>query len=153
MSCNGISWAVCKFASHSRHITTPAPHHQMPFLPPSQQHRSTEVHSAINRASPYTLLFIRKTLHTFASWDFNNFNNLIIFTGVFSRKPATERWHDFPLHLNSVSALPCKTGWRRGVVVSGVRCMNEVNLRRARLLPGWVTFSRRPSRYVTSQLG
>ena len=30
-------------------------------------------------------------------------------------------------------------GWRRGVVVSGVRRMNEVNTRRARLLPGWVT--------------
>ena len=31
------------------------------------------------------------------------------------------------------------SGWRRGVVVSGVRRMNEVNARRARLLPGWVT--------------
>jgi len=28
---------------------------------------------------------------------------------------------------------------RRGVVVSGVRRMNEVNVRRARLVPGWVT--------------
>ena len=28
-------------------------------------------------------------------------------------------------------------GWRRGVVVSGVRRMNEVNPRLARLLPGW----------------
>ena len=35
-------------------------------------------------------------------------------------------------------------GWRRGVVVSGVRRMNEVNARRARLVPGWVTvFGRR----------
>ena len=31
------------------------------------------------------------------------------------------------------------TGWRRGVVVSGVRRMNEVNARRDRLVPGWVT--------------
>jgi len=31
---------------------------------------------------------------------------------------------------------PC---WRRGVVVSGVRRMNEVNALRARLVPGWVT--------------
>jgi len=31
------------------------------------------------------------------------------------------------------------TGWRRGVVVSGVRRMNEVNARRAWLKPGWVT--------------
>jgi len=30
-------------------------------------------------------------------------------------------------------------GWRHGVVVSGVRRMNEVNARRARLVPGWVT--------------
>jgi len=30
-------------------------------------------------------------------------------------------------------------GWRRGVVVCGVRRMNEVNARRARLVPGWVT--------------
>jgi len=29
-------------------------------------------------------------------------------------------------------------GWRRGVVVSGVRRINEVNERRARLVPGWV---------------
>jgi len=27
----------------------------------------------------------------------------------------------------------------RGVVVSGVRRINEVNARRARLVPGWVT--------------
>ena len=32
-----------------------------------------------------------------------------------------------------------RIGWRRGVVVSGVRRMNEVNARRARLVPGWVT--------------
>jgi len=31
------------------------------------------------------------------------------------------------------------TAWRRGVVVSGVRHMNEVNARRARLVPRWVT--------------
>ena len=34
---------------------------------------------------------------------------------------------------------PSCSGCRRGVVVSGVRRMNEVNARRARLLPGWVT--------------
>ena len=31
------------------------------------------------------------------------------------------------------------TGWRRGVVVSRVRRMNEVNTRGARLVLGWVT--------------
>ena len=46
------------------------------------------------------------------------------------------------------------TYWWHGVVVSGVRRMNEVNARRARLVPGWVTRLRAgiPSRYVTSQL-
>jgi len=34
-------------------------------------------------------------------------------------------------------------GWRRGVVVSVVRRTNEVNLRRARLVLGWVTVSGR----------
>ena len=29
-------------------------------------------------------------------------------------------------------------GWRHGVVVSGVRRMNEVNARQAQLVPGWV---------------
>ena len=32
--------------------------------------------------------------------------------------------------------------WRRGVVVSGVRRMNEVDPRRARLVPEWVTVFR-----------
>ena len=44
---SGISWAICKSAPSSRQITTPAPHHsvftgRMPFLPPNQQHQSTE---------------------------------------------------------------------------------------------------------------
>ena len=42
------------------------------------------------------------------------------------------------LHMAQLMPLPL-TGWRRGVVVSGVGRMNEVNARRARLLPGWVT--------------
>ena len=44
---SGISWAICKSASRSRQITTPAPTTQfftdrMPFLPPNQQRQSTE---------------------------------------------------------------------------------------------------------------
>jgi len=47
VSGSGISWAICKSAPHPRQITTPAPHHSvftgwMPFLPPNQQHQSTE---------------------------------------------------------------------------------------------------------------
>ena len=34
---------------------------------------------------------------------------------------------------------PSLRGWRRGVVASVVRRMNEVTLRRARLVLGWVT--------------
>jgi len=37
------------------------------------------------------------------------------------------------------ACLSLALGWRRGVVVSGVRRMNEVNARRARLVLGWVT--------------
>ena len=32
-----------------------------------------------------------------------------------------------------------RVSWRRGVVVSGVRRVHEVNARRARLVAGWVT--------------
>jgi len=47
VSGSGNSWAMCKSASRSRQITTPAPHHsvftgRMPFLPPNQQRQSTE---------------------------------------------------------------------------------------------------------------
>ena len=49
VSGSGISWAICKSALCSRQITMPAPQHsvftgQMPFLPPNQQHESTEGH-------------------------------------------------------------------------------------------------------------
>jgi len=42
-----ISWTICKSAPHPRQIPAPAPHHsvfqgRMPFLPPNQQHQSTE---------------------------------------------------------------------------------------------------------------
>ena len=49
VSGSGISWAICKSASRSRQITMPAPHHSslftgwMPFLPPNQQHQSTDI--------------------------------------------------------------------------------------------------------------
>ena len=40
---------------------------------------------------------------------------------------------------SSDSERPHRCGWRRGVVVIGVRRMNEVNPRRARLVLKWVT--------------
>jgi len=50
VSGSGISWAICKSAPRSRQITMPTPHHsvftgRMPFLPPNQQHQSTEAFS------------------------------------------------------------------------------------------------------------
>ena len=33
VSGSGISWAICKYASHSRQITTPAPHHSVFYRP------------------------------------------------------------------------------------------------------------------------
>ena len=47
VSGSGISWAICKSASHSRQITMPVPNHsfftgRMPFLSPKQQRQSTE---------------------------------------------------------------------------------------------------------------
>ena len=48
-------------------------------------------------------------------------------------------------------AVDSNVGWRRGVVVSGVRRMNEVNARRARLVPGWVTVFERYTSSVCNQ--
>jgi len=45
-----------------------------------------------------------------------------------------QRAYSLPFAADHVSL-----GWRRGVAVSGVRRMNEVNSRRARLVLGWVT--------------
>ena len=46
VSASGISCAICKSAPCSRQITRPAPRRfftgRMPFLPPNQQHQSTE---------------------------------------------------------------------------------------------------------------
>jgi len=33
VSGSGVSWAICKFAPHSRQITTPAPHHSVFYRP------------------------------------------------------------------------------------------------------------------------
>jgi len=58
---------------------------------------------------------------------------------------TVESWQDLRVdvadllsQLGASNTLGQHTGWRRGVVVSGVRRMNEVNARRARLVLGWV---------------
>ena len=61
----------------------------------------------------------------------------------------------FHLIITKFTLYPLLDNWRRGVVVSVVRRMNEVTLRRTRLVLGWVTvfWAGIPSRYVNSQLG
>jgi len=49
VSGNGISWAICKSAPHSRQITTPAPHHSDFYRPPNQQHQSTVIRLCISK--------------------------------------------------------------------------------------------------------
>ena len=51
MSGSGISWAIYKSAPHSRQITSPAPDHsgRTHFLPPNQQHQSTEGNKNIKK--------------------------------------------------------------------------------------------------------
>ena len=60
-----------------------------------------------------------------------------------TRLPSHPSIHYYALNHSErtvVGRLVCTSiGWRRGVVVSGVRRMNEVNARRARLVPAWVT--------------
>ena len=63
-----------------------------------------------------------------------------------------------PIATDVARSVICVSGWRRGVLVSGVHRMNEDNARRVRLVLGWVTvfwpnLAGIPSRYVTSQLG
>jgi len=56
------------------------------------------------------------------------------------------------LYTSNTSVRSLLAAWRR-LVVSGVRRMNEVNARRARLVPGWVTVFGRVYHLGTSQLG
>jgi len=44
-----------------------------------------------------------------------------------------------PRNFRSLASIPNYTAWRRGVVASVVRRLNEVTLRQARLVLGWVT--------------
>ena len=62
--------------------------------------------------------------------------------GIIQVLPATQqRRHSRPADNNTSRSM--RFTWRRGVLVSGVRRMNEVNARRARLVLGWVTVFRR----------
>ena len=56
--------------------------------------------------------------------------------------PLVEEW-SIVMSMSVCKHIFRTTSWWLGVVVSGVRCMNEVNARRAQLVPGWVTVFRR----------
>ena len=67
MSGSGISWAIRKSAPCSRQITTPAPDHwfftgRMPFLPPNQQHQSTEGQYTYIIPNTYVIPLVRVSL-------------------------------------------------------------------------------------------
>jgi len=59
----------------------------------------------------------------------------VSFWGTSYSRPPIDPYLTSPLLQNPGGA----TGWRRGVLVSGVRRMNKVNARRARLVLGRVT--------------
>ena len=71
------------------------------------------------------------TVNLFAPRNYAGYSPILIFS-------PPDRLSN-KLFLIWLLTIPPHLGWRRGAVVSGVRRMNEVNARRARLLPGWVT--------------
>jgi len=60
-------------------------------------------------------------------------------SGVFISLHTLKKIHDICTVVKLAYLHTWHERWRRGVVVSGVRRMNEVNACRARLVPGWVT--------------
>ena len=65
-------------------------------------------------------------------------------TGGLEKTSGLFTAHERDRSVNSPIAIHMlRTCWRHGVVVSGVRRMNEVNTRRAGLVLGWVTVSGR----------
>ena len=65
VSGSSISWAICKSASRSRHITTPTPHHsiftgRMPFVPANQQRQGTEGRPHLFHNLPLPLRLLRR---------------------------------------------------------------------------------------------
>ena len=89
---SGISWAICKSAPHSRQITMPAPHHssfftgQMPFLPPNQQHQSTEgIHQ---NAAQWSLFW--KNISYVQPFGYNSPNEGTV-------KFLAKNWGNFPI--------------------------------------------------------
>jgi len=77
----------------------------------------------MQRCMGVTRNLIMRYLHTF-DWTAAN-TILCVYTDIFLRT----------VYVVNMTLL----GWRRGVVASVVRRMNEVTLRRARLVLGWVT--------------
>ena len=65
--------------------------------------------------------------------NYENWNSPFL---IYQVTPETRNATNFTADLRRMDAM---NGRRRGIVVSGVRHMKEVNPRRARLVLGWVT--------------
>jgi len=59
------------------------------------------------------------------------------------------RFRDIAGFVSQMPVLYIPSAWLCGAVVSVVRCMNDVTLRLARLVLGWVTFFGRVYHHVT----
>ena len=115
MSGNGISWAICKSAPRSRQITMPAPHHSVfftgrtPFLPPNQQHQSTEGTQLqlINKEA----LLLRQKAEPW-QWQRNDMINQSVCYAVQQRR--TEEMHlKFSMNISNIQRT-VESRWRHG---------------------------------------
>ena len=70
VSGSGISWAICKSAPRFRQITTQFFTGRMPFLPPNQQHHSTEGTARPTKVKHNTANHID---YAITAWQWNNF--------------------------------------------------------------------------------
>jgi len=95
-----ISWAICKSASRSRQMTMPAPDHSFftgrtPFLPPNQQHQSTE------GIALKAYLYIKRPI------CFNRDNWFPLKSNVVYLKYSTENWLKNFFYVDRYSCMHC----------------------------------------------
>jgi len=138
MSGIGISWAICKSASHSRQITTLVPHHtvfftdRMPFLPPNQQHQSTE---PVKENVPMVI-----NLQTTCIWvDISVTNVSKSFTDKMAAKTGWHRYgmnlcHCHPIYclqwLNTVVWMPGRASglWKLSDILAWLSVSSKVHI-------------------------
>ena len=116
VSGSSISWAICKSAPRCRQLTTPEPHHPV-FLPPNQQHQSTEGKWIYRKGRFYFVrCMVQKTL--LANWR-------IVYSVTFCWLSIVDLWEAYILLRCRTRALDatakaslhfaagCRTGWRK----------------------------------------